>query len=83
MVKKLDPQKLKKGDLFRGKCWRHGMNHIFKEIDSGDQKLVVSMCNYFFYPDHIHEPSFTTDATIPGEDIDLCYFCKSWRKKDV
>jgi len=29
--KKLDPALLQKGDLFRGKYWRYGMNHILKK----------------------------------------------------
>jgi hypothetical protein len=56
----IDPALLKKGDVFRGKNWKGGKNHIFKEVITTDvkqQMLVASECNYWFDPFEIHEPS--------------------------
>ena len=59
MPGQIDPALLKKGDAFRGKNWKKGRNHIFKEIiNVNEQKMLVAAeCNYWFDPFEIHEPS--------------------------
>lgn len=69
----IDPALLKEGDLFRGANWKKGKNHIYKEtitLHNGD-KLVESLCYYWFRPYSIREPS--------GDKDNLCSKCK--RKK--
>lgn len=57
---RIDPALLKKGDTFRGKNWKKGKNHIFKEIINTDvqqKMLIATECNYWFDPFDLHEPS--------------------------
>lgn len=75
--KKLDQALLQKGDLFRGKCWRYGMNHVFKETYRiSDNKIVaISLCNKWFDTLELHEPN--EDNTFNN-----CLLCNTRRKKE-
>jgi len=79
-AEKIDPNTLKKGDLFRGKYYEYEKNHIFYEIVDADvtlktgKKYVSSICNKWFHCDSIHEPS--KDA-----EENLSFFCKRRREK--
>ena len=73
----LKPEKMEKGDLFRGSNWQKGKNHVFKEIitlsvpepPGEKQRLVASLCGYWFYTYSIHKPS-------KDETKRLCHWCK-------
>lgn len=75
--KKLDHTLLRKGDLFRGKYWRYGMNHIFKETHRiSDNKIVaVSLCSKWFDSLELHEPNEDTKFNI-------CVVCSIRREKE-
>lgn len=74
--KKLDHTLLQKGDLFRGKYWRYGMNHVFKETHqiSDNKMVVISLCSKWFDPNGIHEPN-------DDNKFNNCLFCSIRRKK--
>lgn len=69
----IDPALLKRGDRFRGKYWKNGKDHIYKEIITLDNKkkqmLVVSECNYWFDPFNIYEPSSDKKNNCPRCEI--------------
>ena len=75
--KKLDPALLQKGDLFRGKYWRYGMNHVFKESHQlRDGKIVaISLCSKWFDSLELHEPNEDTK-------FNNCLFCSTRREKE-
>lgn len=82
--KKLNPDNLKVGDLFRGKYWRYSQNQIFKEYDKELYSLgahkgrVISLCNRWFDPNEIYEPK-----QPDTKGYYLCGHCFSYKQKGI
>lgn len=73
---KLDHALLQKGDLFRGKYWSQGKNHVFKEIEKLDngKTMIISFCNIWFDSLELHEPNEDNKSNT-------CLVCSTSRRK--